>query len=255
MAVMDTSRQRLIEHLHELGIARGTNVVVHARLLSLGRFEGGAAGVYDALQEVVGHDATIAMPAFTLHLREHDVFDPANTAPEDVGALASYFCQLPERLRSRCPIHSYAAIGPKAAAIAASDEAQSMGPRSAFAAFKEHGFSILLLGCTFHQGATQVHQVEAEVGIPYREWMTLPRTVRDRSGEARPIKVQYYGRRANAGVQLDLAPLENELVERGYARRVSVPYGMSHFMSVVAFHEGATAMLQRDPYAFVAKTQ
>ena len=254
MAVMETSRERLVEHLHTLGIARGTDLVVHARLLSFGRIEGGTEGVHHALRDVVGPDATIAMPAFTLHLREGDVFDAASSAPRDVGALATYFCGLPGRARSRCPIHSYAAIGPKAAAIAASDESRSMGPGSAFDTLKELGFSILLLGCTFHQGATQVHQVEAEVGIPYREWKTLPRTVRGPDGGDRRIEVHYYARSASMGVQLDLGPLEHELVMRGYARRAPLPYGNSHFMTAAAFHEGATAMLMRDPYAFVAKS-
>ena len=249
---METSRQQLIEHLHALGISRGTDLVVHARLISFGKVEGGVEGVVDALREVVGPVGTIAMPSFTLHLREADVFDRAQTVPEDVGVLARHFRLLPETQRSKCPMHSYAAIGPKASAIAASDETQSMGKGSTFETLRKRGFAMLMLGCSIHQGATQVHQVEADVGVPYREWIQLPRSVRDGDGRVRRIEVHYYGRRKDSGVTLDLAPLERELLEQGATKRVALPYGHSHLLEVTAFHEVASAMLRKDPNAFVA---
>ena len=246
MPVVETSREQLIGHLHELGISRGMDLVVHARLISFGKLEGGTAGVISALREVVGPEATIAMPAFTLHLREHDVFDPAQTPPRDVGVLADAFARLAGVVRGLCPMHSYAALGPKAEALATADATRSMGPGSSFAKVGELGFTMLLLGCSIHQGATQVHQVEAEIGVPYRDWLMLPRTLVDRR-----IDVHYYGRRASSGVTLDLASLEAALVAGGLTTRVALPYGVSHRISVAAFHEGASELLRANPYAFV----
>ena len=102
-----------------------------------------------------------------------------------------------------------------------SDPTRSIGPGSSFDAMQLAGFQLLLLGCTFHEGATFVHHVEAMVGVPYREWVDLERRVVTPDGITRAMQCRYYGRRRQLGFSNDLSVCE--VASRAHPATTSVP--------------------------------
>ena len=93
---------------------RFRNIAVRSNLLSLGRSEGGAATVLEALRNVAGKDATIAVPTYTLNLGSDTPYDLERTPSYAAGVFSEYVRQLPASRRSSSPMHSHAAIGPLA---------------------------------------------------------------------------------------------------------------------------------------------
>ncbi len=240
-------------HLREVGVRPGMRVLVHSSLVSFGRIEGGVATVYDALRRAVGTDGTIAVPTFTFHIRPDDVMDPATTPSYGFGALSEWLREQPGAQRSRCPIHGFAAIGPAAEIVGAADETKSFGRGSGFDAMHRAGFHLLLLGCTFQQGATYVHHVETLMGVPYREWVKLPRQLRDPDGQIRPITVDYYSRMRDTPWQPYLHNLQNALVAAETVRVARAPYGQSFLVGLDTLHNATEQALAADRYALVTR--
>jgi aminoglycoside N3'-acetyltransferase len=249
MPLPTTTASDLDRHLHALRLTTRQNVVVHSRLVSFGRIEGGAASVYDALRRAVGPEGTIAVPTYTLDLAADQPYDPLVSSSMAAGALSEYVRRLPGAVRSRCPLHNHAAIGPVASWLADGVGDVSFGPGSDFDRLRRAGFSLLLLGCNFHEGATFVHHVEAMVGVPYREWVELPRTVIG-DGVEHAMSVRYYGRASTAWTE-DHAKVQVAMEAAGLVCAADCAVGRSYLVRLGDVENLVTAMLAADPYAVV----
>lgn len=120
--LLGARRAALVADLGRLGIARGDTVFVHSSLKSLGYVEGGAANVIQALQETVGPEGTLVLPAYympggtvraTCELKGH-VFDVRRHGTH-TGRLPEAFLAGQDIHRSVHPTHSVAAWGRHAA--------------------------------------------------------------------------------------------------------------------------------------------
>lgn len=242
----------LADHLASLGLREADDVVVHSRLLSFGLIDGGVATIYQTLRHAIGPDGTIAVPTYTTHLKAHDVFDPAATPSHGVGALPEFVRTLPTAVRSACPMHSHAAVGPQAGMLHASNPSFSFGGGSDFAQFRAHGFKLLLLGCTFHEGATYIHHVEASVGVPYRQWLHLDRQMRAGDGAITSMRLSYYGK-TEARVHNHLHAVEDRVAAERLGTFSAVPGGQrqSCLIPLEALDDCVRAMLQADPWCLV----
>lgn len=147
------TRDDITASLREVGLRPGDGVFLHSSLSSFGEIEGGSQTVIDALDEVLGPEGAIVMPAFPLvggtqeYLSTDPVFDLAET-PSTMGALTERFRTSPGVVRSLHPTHSVAARGPGAEALLAGhDEAETpFGAGTPFARMIERGMVQLWFG-------------------------------------------------------------------------------------------------------------
>ncbi len=260
MGMPSTSRDNLVQHLQAVGLAPRTDVVVHSRLISFGIIQSGVATVYDALRQLLGPEATIAVPTYRLAINmnrpadERPVFDVRETPSEAVGTFSEYVRQLPGAIRSACPVHSHAAIGPKANILRRVSGKVSFGPGSDFEQFYQHGFSVLYLGCSFEEAATYTFHVEAVFGaVPYREWVDLPYRVRRDDGSTGVIDVRYY-RRTSLDAHEDLGVVERALRQAKAVTSAPCPFGKSHFVKLADFHHTILTLLRANPSALLRST-
>jgi aminoglycoside 3-N-acetyltransferase len=251
LAVTTSNAETFDEHLSALGVRKGMRVVIHSSLISFGRIDGGAETVYDSVRRTIGNEGTVAVPTYTFHIGPTDIFDPATTPSRGFGAFSEWVRMASEARRGTCPIHGYAAIGPDAELVSEADETKSFGPGSAFDAMHQAGFSLLLLGCSFQQGATFVHHVESNVGVPYREWLKLPRQIRQSDGGIHKIQVDYYARMNGTPWQPHLHDLQEEMMRKDLTVSVAAPYGTSHLMQLDTLYKTTKAMLSENPLAMV----
>jgi len=133
----------------------------------------------------------------------------------------------------------------------AADPDRPLGPGSAFEAME--GFKLVLLGCTFQEGASYVHHLEACIGVPYRHWITFPRQVKRPNGQVEQRLVHYYSKTADAPATNDLSPVERAVEEARVGSFVSVPNSRrrSCAVNVELLEETVRSVLRNDPYGLV----
>lgn len=147
------TREDIVASLREVGLRDGDGVFLHSSLSSFGEIRGGSATVLQALDDVLGPEGLIAMPAFPLvggtqeYLSTNPVFDVRNTA-STMGSLTERFRTSPGVARSLHPTHSVVARGPGAEELVAGhEEAETpFGEGTPFARMIERGMVQLWFG-------------------------------------------------------------------------------------------------------------
>jgi aminoglycoside N3'-acetyltransferase len=109
-------RASLVVQLRQAGIQSGDALMVHSSLARLGNVRGGAQAVIQALQQAVGEEGTILMPAYTSvdeAFRRASIGRPIDlrTEPSLQGAIPEAFRLSPGVLRSSHPFSSVCAWG------------------------------------------------------------------------------------------------------------------------------------------------
>jgi aminoglycoside 3-N-acetyltransferase len=195
---VDIDRAQVAAAFRAAGLKEGDAAFLQAKMSAFGTIEGGPATVIGALEDVLGPEGLIAMPAFPLdrpaldYLREGHVFDLLET-PSKMGAISERFRTTPGSERSLHPTHSVSARGPGAAQLVAGHaEAETpFGGGTPFAALIERGAHQVWFG----SGAaafTMYHAFECLREPPYPIAVFMPQRLPARciDAERREIVVQ-----------------------------------------------------------------
>lgn len=177
----DVTTREIIDGLAALGIGAGSTLLVHSAMRTMGRVDGGAATVIDAILETLGPSGTLVVPSFTFahEVEEDPIVDPAADRSE-MGILTETARTYPAAQRSVAFRHSFSAIGRRASVIANVDA--SLSPfdlRSAFGVMLALNTQVLLIGVTY-SSSTSHHFAEFVCDVPYRH--TIPLNVRVHEG-------------------------------------------------------------------------
>jgi aminoglycoside 3-N-acetyltransferase len=148
------NRDVLVDGFCRAGLREGDSVFIQSAMSRFGRIDGGPPTVLAALEEVLGPDATIAMPSFSMigetteYPRRGTVFD-AGTSPSLTGAITEHFRGLPGVVRSLHPTHSVVARGPGAEELVAGhhEAATPFGDDTPFGRMVDRDFVQVWFGC------------------------------------------------------------------------------------------------------------
>lgn len=111
------SKQDLVNDLKKLGVMKGDLLNVKCSLRSIGKIDGGAETLVEALLEAVGREGTIVTDSFISVFNERSsAKKPVSDqkSPSYAGALANAMLKHSEVLRSSHPVQKFAVIGSKA---------------------------------------------------------------------------------------------------------------------------------------------
>ena len=182
------TREGLAADLGRLGVRRGSVLLVHSSLSSLGWVVGGAQAVVEALLDALGPDGTLVVPTQTTGNSDPSIwqapavpedwwpviratmpaYDPAITPTRGLGVVVEVARTWPGARRSGHPQHSFAAIGPAAETVTAGHALDSgFGERSPLARIHDLDGDVLLLGVG-HGSNTSLHLAEHRVPDPPR---------------------------------------------------------------------------------------
>ena len=205
-------RDEIADGLRSLGVDAGDVVFVHSSLSSMGRVDGGAETVVDALLDMLGPEGTLAVPAFTFDRPDHGpILDPVRDESE-TGRISEAVRLRPGARRSHHIHHSVAAIGADA------DMTDHHGP-SAWAAdgpfwrLHELDGHILLLGVPYLR-CTFFHMLEQVVQVPYRRWVEFEARLLEPDGSLKPLLTRCFIPEEGFGGN-DFNKLGAELERRG----------------------------------------
>jgi len=240
---------QIADELRAGGVRTGGLLLVHSSLRALGPVPGGAATVIAALQQALGPDGTLLMPAlsYATVTREQPYFDLAHT-PSNVGLIAETFRTQRNVLRSLHPTHSVCGIGVAAAALLGmhGQDTTPCGPHSPFHLLPQHGGQILMLGCGLAPN-TSFHAIEEQVVPPYLFGAPIAYQIVDKEG-AHTVKqylphnfAGYAQRYERIGALLPAPAL----------RTGRILAATMYVMDATALWAVALDALRRDPLAFV----
>ena len=165
--------EQMVKGFKALGLGEGDVVLVHSSFKSLGEdgelFEGGPMGVVEALEEVVGEEGGLLMPALTYaycHSGQR-LFDVTKTK-SCVGVISETFRNMDGVKRSVHPTHSVCGWGERAVGLLREHHLDDTpcGERSPFAKLRDVCGKVLMLGCGLEPN-TSMHGVEELVGTDY----------------------------------------------------------------------------------------
>lgn len=164
-------REDMLFSLRLMGVREGDALLVHSSLSSIGRAEGGAEAVVDALLQAVGESGTVAMSTLT----GWDAPFDADATPSAVGKISEAFRRRPGVLRSLHPVHSVAAAGKYAREITRGHEAceTGCGAGTPYMKLLELGGKVVLLGVDMDRN-TFMHSLEEAVDAVYLRTLDIP---------------------------------------------------------------------------------
>lgn len=179
----------LIGDFKALGIKPGMDLLVHSSLRRIGPVEGGADTVIDALLSVLGPEGTLMMSAVSGNVTENQPVFDVRLTPATVGTLPNVFMKRAGVIRSLHPIHSVAALGPRAEFYTAGHlECNTpWSPESPYGKLMRNEGFILFLGTNFTCN-TCIHALEIEARVPgLHTRRTSDLYVRDYEGKLRVV--------------------------------------------------------------------
>ncbi len=189
MAIWRTKKpyttKKIVSDMERAGIAKGDTIIFHASMSKAHWICGGAVAVILALQEAVGENGNIVMPAQTGQLTdpakwenppvpeswwkiiraETPPFDPFVTPTRGMGVIAETFRSMPDVSRSFHPYHSFCAWGKDKRWIVHNQPlAESLGDDSPLGKLYQLSAKIILFGVE-NNNNTSLHLAEERSNV------------------------------------------------------------------------------------------
>ena len=155
------------------GVSKGKVVFLESDLASLGRYETMEKNAITSshlrtLMELVGKDGTIVVPTDSISLCNTNTPFNLEKTPSEMGIFSEYIRQQKKAVRSFHPFISFTAIGKGACQICKSTSRHAFGPETPMARMIDKNALFLIIGLQPRLTCSTVHQVEVDMGIPYR---------------------------------------------------------------------------------------
>jgi aminoglycoside 3-N-acetyltransferase len=209
-------RHEIVAALGRAGYSSGRDLLVHSAYSSVKKALSGPDELIEALAGAVGPTGRLLFPALSYEnvTPDNPVFDISLTRG-CVGFLAERFRTRWAEARSMHPTHSASGIGPGIADTlgAHSLDSTPVGPHSPFAALRETGGMILMLGCGL-EPSTSMHGVEelVEPDYLYGGYLDYRLVAADGSSQAKRYRVHGFGGIIQRYDRLERVMREPELV-------------------------------------------
>ena len=167
--------------LTKMGAPKRSVVLMHSSLRAVGKVEGGAEGLLDALIEYfTGEGGLFCVPTHTWAMLDEDITLDMNSDKTCLGAFSTVALRDGRGIRSLNPTHSMVVFGDRAKAEDfISNEpfvTSATSPESCYGKLCKMGGKVLLVGVG-HNRNTYIHSAEEMLGLPNRMEEKTDKTV------------------------------------------------------------------------------
>ncbi len=238
-------RSTLRAQLQELGLQTGMDVLVHSSLRRVGKVTGGAETIIDCLQEILGSEGTLLMSTVSGNVNSAQPVFHVTQTPATVGTLSNIFRLRPGVVRSLHPVHSVAAIGPRAE-FYTSGHLQANTPWSPDSPYgklmRQPQGRILFLGTNFTCN-TCIHALEIEARVPGLHTPTTSTLqIYDYQGQWQQIEHHWHAPKKDYYVDM-----ESFVAAAGGLRYGVVGTGISRLAEAAILRQTLLPILQKTP--------
>jgi len=162
------TKNDIIQAFNNIGVNKGDILVIQSSYKGCGEIENGAIGLIEALQELLGEEGTLIMPAYNFDFwtKQH-YFDILET-PSEVGFITEVFRKSNNVARTSHPIHSLSVWGKLKETMVQMDYAGSFDKNSVFALLNELNAMYCTIGLGNKMPFLPCHFTEVEMNVPYR---------------------------------------------------------------------------------------
>ena len=248
----------IVRALREAGVRKGETVKVYSRLFTLGvpSGVGSVAEIPDlylrALQEVVGEEGTVVVPTYTTSFGRFGKPFSLEESPSEMGKFSEHVRTRPGALRSLHPIHSVAALGPKAAPLTKDHPRWNVGHDTIWERLRREGARIVTLGLPARQCMTVVHHIESLACAPYVYHKILRGEV-TAGGKKIPNDFFMSVRYLHFEIAWDLSRLEEAMLQGGFLKKAPLGQDAVWAVPFQAVFDACLAGLRNDPYYILEK--
>jgi aminoglycoside 3-N-acetyltransferase len=243
-------KEQFKRDLKKLGVNAGSNLLIHASLKSLGPIPKDLQFIIQGIQEVIGEEGTLLMPALSYASvdESNPVFDLLKT-PCCVGALPEYFRTYPGVVRSIHPTHSVSCLGKHQHLFTAShqEDKTPCGKHSPFHLLPKYNGKILMLGCGLHPN-TSMHAIEEVANVSYLLKESIDYDIIEPENKVHKMSVRRHNFHGYYKQRYDR--LEG-LLHDGIANRGKVLQADCYLIDAKSMWDIALSTLEQDPLYFV----
>ncbi|MBO6775841.1 MAG: AAC(3) family N-acetyltransferase [Marinibacterium sp.] len=227
-------------------LSPGDDVMVHASLGRLGRFEPGVETIIDALFAAVGPQGTILMMTDTRSFATTGRFDIDQ--PSETGLLTEIFRKRSGVARSVVPMVSFAAQGARAGQYLQPYHSH-LDATAPLTRLLENRGKVLLFGVGYEK-CTLYHLSEERHATPGNFYKTFEGALVTGERVLAPISQRYFVRR-DTSMKKDPHIAGQMLEERGQAMKFSLGDGTIRVFSACDFDNCCMDALAKDRHAFI----
>lgn len=246
------TRAGLLQAIEAAGIGAGDAVSLQVSLGRLGLpvgvdrdYTALSTFVIEAFLEVLGSRGTLIVPTYTYSIGRGTLFE-VETTPSSIGEFPEVFRHRHGVVRSRDPMMSSAAIGPRAGDVLRNISCSCYGEGSAFHRMREVNAKICTLGISLYW-ATFRHHIEEIAGVPFRFSKSFTGIVRERGIDSRETW-SYFAAPLADNCQPNGLPLERKARERGLVSVASVGRGEIMAIGAKEYFEFGLEEFRSDPW-------
>ena len=216
------TKKELQKQLSDMGLQPTDTLLMHSSMKAIGKVEGGADTVLDALMEYFS-DGLLLLPTHTWASINADnpVYDP-ETQEACVGILPNLFRKRPGVIRSLHPTHSMAGYGKDAEEYLAGEENCNTPctPGGCYDRLRSRHGQILLVGVG-HERNTFIHGVEEVLNVPNRLSAKPAKLfIKQKNGSLKQVWVRKHYNPDQPHISEDFVKLEQAFYDCGAAKKV-----------------------------------
>ena len=242
-----------LNHFSNLGLKKNDKILVYSDLSKFGIYNKNLPKiVLKSLKKIIGKKGTVIMPFYLLN-NSNVVFNNKKfNFTKYTGNLVKAFVKEKNIIRSKSLIHNHVGQGPYAKILNYSNERSSIGRYSDFEHIKNSNFKLLLLGCTFLQGGTYLHHLEAIANVPYRKWIKVKKKLL-KNNKNEIIFVDYFARKNDEYIS-NFNSVFQRLRKLNLSIKIeNIKYGNSICMNLKKLDKAGLKLLKKNKYSFVKK--
>jgi aminoglycoside 3-N-acetyltransferase len=252
--MIKTDRKKLLNLFDEIGILKGSTVMAHTALFTLGMIEGGVAGFYQALMDQIGPEGTLIVPTFTYSFRRDELYDKNNTpVAKNIGIFSEFVRKLPIAVRSEDPLFSMSSVGPRASELMKLRSKNCFGIESIYSKLFDEDISFLAIGITYSTGLTGFIHLEKISSVPYRKDQNFTGKSVDDNGKIFDDYANHFitNDEDNAEIKINRETIGSLLEEKGISKTVKYGQGLHIMLKGINWRDFVCDQLKKDPYCMV----